>query len=292
MFFPILCFSNDYEIAEIRPLFNESTPGFGKFKIQVEIKSHVGKESTFPVVCIYSGLTKPGVYFKNQPRITRVYQQVTLCAYEEKKVIFEQDFVAYHPETLGEILVSIVGKGVVRSFPVQTRFHPGSEQSRISDFSPPPDHPDRKTRAPDPSGWKESRLFHYRFQDKFARRIIVSKCGFPAALLTPVHSKNRAYYCMTGSPDFSRKGPWSTIIYIYAEKEELTRVKLADHAAYPVQIKWINEKLIFIRVWWGRRIGTDLIFDAESGSIITKEMVEDGSILYKQYQESKEEQIE
>lgn len=289
LFSPFYCFSGEYEIAEIKPLFDRSTPSFGKFKIQARIKSHVGKESTFPVVCIYSGLTKPGVYFKDQPRITKTYQQVNLQAYEEKIIIFDKDFVAYHPETLGEIVVSIAGKGMVQSLMLKSRFHPESEQPIISDSSSPPD---RKTSTPDPSAWKGPRLFHRRFQDNFTKRITLSKCGFPAILMTPVYSKNQGYYFMTRNPDFSKKGPWSTVIYIYTEKEKLTRVTLAGHAAYPAQINWINEKMIFIRVWWGRLIGTDLIFDVESDSMVSKEMVEDGSVLYRQYQESKKKLIE
>ncbi len=144
---------------------------------------------------------------------------------------------------------------------------------------------DERTQ-PDPAAWKEPRLFHRPFDDAFADRIVISKSPFPAALLTPVHSPNKVYYYMAVKPDFAREGPWSTEIYVYAEKEQLTRVDLRDHAVYAPEIKWINEKLLFIRVWWGRQVGTDLVIDAETDRIVSREMVEDGRLLFEQYAES------
>jgi len=56
---------------------------------------------------------------------------------------------------------------------------------------------------------------------------------------------------------------------------------------FPVQARRINEKLIFIRVWWGRVVGSDFIFDAEAGRFIHEEMVNDGTILFQQTQQAK-----
>ncbi len=50
-------------------------------------------------------------------------------------------------------------------------------------------------------------------------------------------------------------------------------------------MSWINEKLLCIRVWWGRICGTDLIFNVEQERFIYREMVWDGGIPYYQIQE-------
>jgi hypothetical protein len=119
-------YANDFEIEEIAPIFNDSTPGFGEFKIKVEIKNNTNKEQKLYVSCIYAGLTKSGVYFKNQPQIMKQYKVVKISAMSNSTVLFEKGFRSYHPETTGEIIVSIVGSGVVRSLPLKTSFHPNS----------------------------------------------------------------------------------------------------------------------------------------------------------------------
>lgn len=35
-----------------------------------------------------------------------------------------------------------------------------------------------------------------------------------------------------------------------------------------VQLLWLNEDLLFMRVWWGRIVSTDLIFELHSGKFI------------------------
>jgi hypothetical protein len=143
-----------------------------------------------------------------------------------------------------------------------------------------------KAAPPDPSGWKEPRLFHQPFDHNFAERIVISKSDFPAALLAPVHSPNKAYYYMAVKPDFAREGPWNTAVYVYAELDQLTRIDLLDHSAFQPSIEWVNEKLLFIRVWWGRQVGTDLVIDVEAGKPLSMEMVEDGRLLFEQHAES------
>jgi hypothetical protein len=118
--------ASDYEIANIKPIFNTSTPGFGDFKIQVGIKTYVQDKSAIIVSCPYIGLTHPGVYYKNEPKIMKQYKKVSIGPSEEIQIMFDKGFVAYHPETKGEIILSLVGTGVVRSYPLKTSFHPES----------------------------------------------------------------------------------------------------------------------------------------------------------------------
>ena len=51
-------------------------------------------------------------------------------------------------------------------------------------------------------------------------------------------------------------------------------------------MKWVNEKLLFMRPWWGRILGTDLIYDVEAERIVYAETVTDGYLAYQQFRES------
>ncbi len=119
-------FAADYEITHITPIFNNATPGFGEFKIQVDIKSKLSHKSQIDIACFYAGLTRPGVYFKNEPQIMKQYKRVNMDPEKENAITFDHAFMAFHPETAGEIIISVVGSGVVRSLPLKTSFHPES----------------------------------------------------------------------------------------------------------------------------------------------------------------------
>lgn len=120
--------SNDLEITKINPVFSERTPGFGKFVIITGIKNNAKSNVELIVSCFYVGYTKPGVYYKNEPSIEKQYKVINLKSGEEGQFAFDGDgFRSYHPETLGELIISIAGKSVVKSIPLQTSFHPESE---------------------------------------------------------------------------------------------------------------------------------------------------------------------
>lgn len=118
--------AGDYEITNITPIFNDATPGFGEFKIQVGIKNKLNQKSQINVACLYVGLTRPGVYFKDEPQIMKQYKLLSIDPLKETNLTFDQAFMTYHPETLGEIIISLIGSEVVRSLPLKTRFHPKS----------------------------------------------------------------------------------------------------------------------------------------------------------------------
>ena len=45
----------------------------------------------------------------------------------------------------------------------------------------------------------------------------------------------------------------------------ILRVTFLDHASYGVRPPWLNEKLLHIRIWWGRILATELALDLETG---------------------------
>ena len=41
-----------------------------------------------------------------------------------------------------------------------------------------------------------------------------------------------------------------------------------DHSKEGIHLKWLSEKLVFIRIWWGRVATTDMILDINASKVI------------------------
>lgn len=67
-------------------------------------------------------------------------------------------------------------------------------------------------------------------------------------------------------PDAMRPGPWTTRLYVFeaTDARHCVRVELIDHASYDVRRTWLNDKMLFVRVWWGRMVSTDFVLDTET----------------------------
>lgn len=79
-------------------------------------------------------------------------------------------------------------------------------------------------------------------------------------------------------PDFMEPGPWNTRVYIGDNAGSRWTVKFANHSTYGVNVNWINEHLLFARVWWGRIVSTDMIFDAETGTYLYRRQANYGKL--------------
>lgn len=82
-------------------------------------------------------------------------------------------------------------------------------------------------------------------------------------------------------PDYmSVKEPWKTTLYIGSAGDDKT-VLLAtftDHGN-TFSAHWINEKLLFVQVWWGRIASSDLILDVSQGKYIYNEFANYGELV-------------
>lgn len=87
-------------------------------------------------------------------------------------------------------------------------------------------------------------------------------------------SPNKGYiFAVEGSRPSAR-------VTIYAEKDYV--VELDFREIYGLSdVRWISEKLILMRPWWGRIAATDLIFDVEREKFIYAEAVTDGHLAYR-----------
>jgi hypothetical protein len=75
------------------------------------------------------------------------------------------------------------------------------------------------------------------------------------------------------SPDYSKSGPRSTTLYIGNRAEGagvLQATFTDDDKAFAAS--WINEKLLFIQVWWERNVSSDLILDVDKGTFLYDEL--------------------
>lgn len=97
--------------------------------------------------------------------------------------------------------------------------------------------------------------------------------------LSGVMSPNKGYAFVV------EDGRPSGRITIFAEKDHLVDIQFFDLFGLS-DVSWVNEKLIFMRPWWGRIAATDLIFDVEREEIIYAEPVSDGTLAHQQYLES------
>jgi hypothetical protein len=73
--------------------------------------------------------------------------------------------------------------------------------------------------------------------------------------------------------DMTKDGPWSTTVYAVTDSPHRSGVKMVfvDHGSGGVRPTWVNEKLVFVQVWWGRIRSSDLIVDVPNAEFVYKE---------------------
>ena len=70
-----------------------------------------------------------------------------------------------------------------------------------------------------------------------------------------------AAYFYAVQPDFMKVGPWDSEIHIYGRSTPRSswRLRVKDHGNNPVELTWLNEELLFFRIWWNRVVSLDTI---------------------------------
>ena len=123
----------------------------------------------------------------------------------------------------------------------------------------------------------ESQAVRYRpFDLKFAKQVRVAV--LESAYQEPADSEKqlapqRTMWFVKTDPDYTKTGPWNTSIVISARpKGKAYRLTFVDHSNNSPNAEWLNEKLLFVQVWWGQVVSTDMVFDTEKGQFVYKEM--------------------
>lgn len=136
----------------------------------------------------------------------------------------------------------------------------------------------------DPACWSEPRLYHAGPPPgPLANRIHLIEAPAVEPPGPATTSPNGAYRFWVRAPDTTRPGPWGAGLIVDHERDRHLVVLIEDVAG-SIAPRWINEKLIYLRVAWGRITFSDLILDVETGELIFHEVVEDGAIAYEQFQ--------
>lgn len=69
--------------------------------------------------------------------------------------------------------------------------------------------------------------------------------------------------------DTMKPGPYRNSIEIYSTKGPALAWRIEiDEIRDNVQPRWLNDDLIFMQVWWGRILSTDLIFELSTGRFV------------------------
>ncbi len=136
-----------------------------------------------------------------------------------------------------------------------------------------------------PACWEEARFFHEgRPAEEYRRRVAVTWRSVSMPESEAQLSPNGAYRLWKRAPDTSQPGPWTAEVIVDVERDRSLVLGLEDVAGYEVVAEWVNEKLLYVRVPWGRVAFSDLILDVEHGVLVHEEAVRYGQIAFQQYQ--------
>lgn len=134
-----------------------------------------------------------------------------------------------------------------------------------------------------PTCWSAPRIYHQGTPPReFRERIRVTR--EPAALTERggEWSPNNGYRVWHPSMAADQLG---SAPYVLVDDESERPLRIAvDGAVAPLRAAWINEKLLFLRIIWGRVQFTDLVFDVELGRPIYEEWARYGEQAFHQYQ--------
>jgi hypothetical protein len=131
-----------------------------------------------------------------------------------------------------------------------------------------------------PDCWPDARFVH-GLQDTDAlwrRNVRVSRRDGKMPAIRQLSPNGGYSFNVEGWRPFTR-------ITIDAEKDQL--IELGFSGVYGVSdVRWVNEKLLIMRPWWGKAGATDLIFDVEHEKFIYAESVTDGSDAFQQHRDN------
>lgn len=131
-----------------------------------------------------------------------------------------------------------------------------------------------------PDCWSESRNVHSGIPDSW--KLLEKNLKFSHIREEPkgkkVYSSNKGYYFVV---DGFRP---ESHVTIYSEKDDYWRFSFTDNF-YPVKANWINEKTLFLRVYWGRIAFEDMLIDVEKEKVLYSESGTDSYLAFQQVQD-------
>jgi len=137
-----------------------------------------------------------------------------------------------------------------------------------------------------PACWQQPRIFHAGAPAaEFANRIHIIQSG---ADISPageaIVSSNNVYRFWVR--EVSSENPDSGVGVVIDVGRSQRPTLLLQGAVQSPAPRWLNEKLLFLRVMWGRVVFSDIIFDVEKSELVFHELVQDGTIAWQQFQQA------
>lgn len=130
-----------------------------------------------------------------------------------------------------------------------------------------------------PDCWTEIRTYQTDGDDwNWSSRIRIEHVALEKPEKT-TPSPNGVYYFAILEPETS-----SPSVLVYSEKSRLARIAFGEVKGLS-SVSWINERMLYIRVWWGRVAATDLVFDVEKERVVHAESVHWGQNDFEQYRD-------
>lgn len=138
-------------------------------------------------------------------------------------------------------------------------------------------------RHTSPACWDEARIYApLQHQDDY--RIAITRAGLESAE-PRVPSSNNAYAFVLAQPVYDEKTQsFRREVFVFVERPYLLQLTFPNVRDIS-EIRWVNERLVYIRAWRGRIAGTDFIVDVESEAVVHQEPFEWGAIAFEQYKQ-------
>jgi len=128
-----------------------------------------------------------------------------------------------------------------------------------------------------PDCWNENRNVHNLNEWNLLKKNL----KFSHVLVEPagkkIYSPNKGYYFVADG--FRPKSQ----VTIYSENNLYWKLSFTN-IFYLANPKWVNEKILFLRVYWGKIAFEDVLIDVEKESILSSESGTDATIAYQQFQ--------
>lgn len=135
-----------------------------------------------------------------------------------------------------------------------------------------------------PACWDQPRIYHQGTPSPDLRdRIRIQRDAVPLTDSGGIYSPNQGYRVWMPPPSPGTTGGASAWFLIDDEKPRPLRVQI-NGAIAPPAVQWVSEKLLFLRIVWGRVSFTDLLLDVELGRPIYQEEARYGDAAFAQYQ--------
>jgi hypothetical protein len=93
-------------------------------------------------------------------------------------------------------------------------------------------------------------------------------------------SPQRGMWLYASQPNYRKDGPWTTTALIRsADGNTARKLTVIDHGEGGVKLEWLNERLLFGRVWWGTILSTDFIVDIQNREYIYQQNAYYGDLM-------------